>query len=463
MADETVDKTEETAGAGDDATATAPAEETAVTAAETPVADDAFGTSKEDTAAAEAPDTGEAASEPVEAAPVVREAMLIRPDVGFVKEIISGGGADLKKCYQCATCSVVCNLTPDDSPFPRKEMMWAQWGLKDKLMGDPDVWLCHQCSDCVAQCPRGAKPGRVLQAIAKMTISSFSQPSFLTKAVGSPGALVLMAAIPMLILAAVIGVFGHFSPERGEMIGGKLEHPGDIVYGSFLGHWPIVGLFSTFFVLSIIILAMGVRSYWGALKTHAADEGNPIQGSGLSKLGPVLGEILTHKRFGKCDETEDRKISHMFIFYAFALLFTATAISTVMTDLPLLWGGEGVPSPYPTISFVKLFAYPGAAAGIIGIGLITINRFKHQEKIGLGGYFDWMLITVIILLMVTGIGAAAFRLANIGVLAYPIYFVHLTTVLFLFIYAPFSKMAHMVYRTVALTFARVSGRDTGIE
>lgn len=455
MADETVDKTEETAGAGDEAVVEAAGEDTAVTIADAPAEGEA----------SEAPEgeAAEMAAEPAEAAPVAREAVMIRPDVGFVKDIIKGGGSDVKKCYQCATCSVVCNLTPDDSPFPRKEMMWAQWGLKDKLMGDPDVWLCHQCSDCVAQCPRGAKPGRVLQAIAKMTISSFSKPSFLTKAVGSPSALILMAAIPVIVMLAVIGAFGDFSPARGEMVGGKLEHPGAIVYGSFLGHWPIVGVFTTFFVLSIIIFAMGVRGYWGALKAHATDEGIPIQGSGFSRLGPVLSEVMTHKRFGKCDETEDRKISHLFIFYAFALLFAATIISTVLTDGPLLWGGEGILSPYPTISVVKLFAYPGAAAGLIGIGLITINRFKHQEKIGIGGFFDWLLITIIILLMVTGIGTVAFRLADVGMLAYPTYFVHLATVLFLFMYAPFSKMAHMVYRTTALTFARVSGRDTGVE
>ncbi|MFC1815055.1 hypothetical protein ACFL0M_03740 [Thermodesulfobacteriota bacterium] len=33
---------------------------------------------------------------------------LVEPDVGFIKEIAGLGGADLKKCFQCATCSVVC-------------------------------------------------------------------------------------------------------------------------------------------------------------------------------------------------------------------------------------------------------------------------------------------------------------------------------------------------------------------
>ncbi|MHB8792265.1 MAG: quinone-interacting membrane-bound oxidoreductase complex subunit QmoC [Thermoleophilia bacterium] len=453
MADETVDKTEETAGAGDDAVVEAAGEDTAVGTEEAPAA---AGESVE--AGGEATDEAGTAEAVAEAAPVAREAVMIRPDVGFVRDIIKGGGSDVKKCYQCATCSVVCNLTPDDSPFPRKEMQWAQWGLKDKLMGDPDVWLCHQCSDCVAQCPRGAKPGRVLQAIAKMTISSFSKPSFLTKAVGSPGALILMAALPVIIMLAAIGFLGSLNPK-----GGEGEHAGQVVFGSMLGHWEIVGVFSTFFVLSILIFVLGIRGYWGALKAHAEDEGTTMSGSGLGNLGSVMGEVLTHKRFGKCDETEDRKVSHMFIFYAFVLLFAATAVSTILTDGPLLWGSHGAESPYPTISLVKLFAYPGAIAGIIGIGLITINRFKHQEKIGIGGYFDWLLITIIILLMVSGIGSVAFRLANVGMLAYPIYFVHLSTVLFLFMYAPFSKMAHMVYRTTALTFARVSGRDTGVE
>ena len=58
----------------------------------------------------------------------------------------------------------------------------------------------------------------------------------------------------------------------------------------------------------------------------------------------------------------------------------------------------------------------------------------------------------------TGLGAWLFRLLHIKILAYPTYFLHLCSVFFLFFYAPYTKMAHMVYRTTAMLWARMSGR-----
>ena len=49
----------------------------------------------------------------------------LKPDLEFTRELTEAGGESLKKCFQCATCSVACPLAPANAPYPRKEMVWA--------------------------------------------------------------------------------------------------------------------------------------------------------------------------------------------------------------------------------------------------------------------------------------------------------------------------------------------------
>ena len=124
------------------------------------------------------------------------ETYIAQPDVKFIESVKALGGQDLKKCFQCATCSVACPISPDTKPFPRKEMIAASWGLKDKLVGNADIWLCHNCGDCTTRCPRGAKPGDVLAAVRAYTISEYATPKALAKAVQDPKKLPLLLALP---------------------------------------------------------------------------------------------------------------------------------------------------------------------------------------------------------------------------------------------------------------------------
>ena len=57
--------------------------------------------------------------------------ILVEPDTELIRDVMEAGGGDLKKCFQCATCAATCSLSPDEGAFPRKQMLLAQWGLKE--------------------------------------------------------------------------------------------------------------------------------------------------------------------------------------------------------------------------------------------------------------------------------------------------------------------------------------------
>jgi len=136
------------------------------------------------------------------------------PDLKFIREVKKLGGETLKKCYQCATCSVVCNLSPEDNPFPRKEMILTQWGQTERLVKDADIWLCYQCNDCSVHCPRGAKPGDVLSAVRSYIYKQLAFPSFMGKALASPAALPLLLLAPVLLL--LVCIYGFAPSTNGE-------------------------------------------------------------------------------------------------------------------------------------------------------------------------------------------------------------------------------------------------------
>ncbi len=182
-------------------------------------------------------------------------------------------------------------------------------------------------------------------------------------------------------------------------------------------------------------------------------KGIVMKGDLSGSIKKTITEILTHSRFKKCTVTASRSTSHLLVFYAFIGLAITTSWAVFYLYI------MSRPSPYPLYDPLKIVGNVSALALITGITLVALNRLKNKEKAGSGGYFDWLFIAVIYAIAATGILSELFRLADISVLAYPTYFIHLVFVLFLFLYAPFSKMAHMVYRATAMVFAKQVARE----
>ncbi|MCK5504299.1 MAG: quinone-interacting membrane-bound oxidoreductase complex subunit QmoC [Thermodesulfovibrionia bacterium] len=368
------------------------------------------------------------------------DATVVRPDLDFVKGVIAAGGESLKKCYQCATCSVVCNLTPDKNPFPRKEMIWAQWGLKEKFQGNPDVWLCHQCNDCTAYCPRGANPGEVLGAIRKQTIKQYSAPAALVDIVNKKALMPLVFAFPAVLLAVLLSAAGTFGIPEGE-----------VIFSKFASTHFLQFVFTPALIFGVVVGLLGMRKFWTDMKQANNVYSGDLKGSAVE----VIKEFLAHKKFKTCDVSKDRYTSHMLVFYGFVAAAIATAIGVLYIDVlhiqPPFGADKGI--------IIKLFGNIGAFGIIAGILLMMSNRFKNAGKLGVGSYFDWVLLSIIGIVGLSGFLAQLLRIAGVAPLAYPVYFIHLVFVFSLFVYLPFSKLAHVFYRGAALCFNKYSGRE----
>jgi quinone-modifying oxidoreductase subunit QmoC len=373
----------------------------------------------------------------------------VEPDVQFVKQLKTMGGETLKKCYQCATCSVVCPISPDEKPFPRKEMIAAQWGLKDKLVGNMDVWLCHHCNDCSTYCPRGARPGDVLNAVRAYSIQQYAWPQFFGRIVPDPKFWWLLLAIPVVIFLFVLGATGHLKIPEGEI---EFAH----FFPTLLVDIVFVPL-ATFWVP--LAFGIGIYRMVTDIRKNAIAEGKAKRTDFnvpdfLKSLLCTLPTILRHNKFSECSENKDRYVSHLLVFYSFLGLFVVTNVFFVA--LYILQS----PGPYSLANPVKILANVSGIALIVGAILMINSRLKDKgENIGKGSYFDWSLLILVLALGVTGMLSELTRLAHLPVIAYPMYFTHLVFVFCLFAYLPYSKLAHLVYRTVAMAYSRYSERE----
>jgi quinone-modifying oxidoreductase subunit QmoC len=335
-------------------------------------------------------------------------------------------------------------------------MVLAQWGQKDKLIASPDVWLCHQCSDCTAYCPRGAKPGEVLNAIRKQSIKHVAMVPFFAKIATDWKLLPVLFAIPMALFYVILMVVGNagFTAPRAE---------GNIMaYHKFVP----VPVIDTVFILTAIFAAVsafvGIKRLWSGMKAQAGE---------MKSSGNIVGDIissvttiLAHSKFADCNVNRLRQWGHMLLFYSFAGLAVVTTWAIVY-----LYGFEllGIQafgpfhfgeSPYPNSDPVKILALISSVAFAAGFAIILLNRLAKAGKAGMGSYFDWIFLLIVFGVGATGMLSWALRLADMNV-GYLVYYFHLVFIWSLFAYAPYSKFAHLFYRTTAMVFAKNSGRD----
>ncbi len=363
--------------------------------------------------------------------------LTLQPDIDFIRQTKKISGSSVKECVQCGECTAICSLSPENKPFPRKELIWAGWGLKSKLMGNLDIWLCHQCGDCSAHCPRGINPADVLAALRQINYLHYAKPKFLAKILSKPAFLPLALALPFIIILAIIYAAGTLRIPEGPVIYSKL--------------FPHAWLNSSFFAITIVIIGFtmsGIRKFWNDLKKNFPQ----TKQTGIFKsFRSVIAEIIFHKNFNQCRTQRSRGISHLMVFYGFILLLVVTvfAIIAVITNN----------YPLPFLSPVKILGNIAALLMVTGLGIMMYQRLFNKQKYGNSNYADWLFLITLFLLTISGVLLEIARFDNWHA-AYHFYFFHLICVWFIIFYVPYIKFGHFIYRTVALVYARSRGRGT---
>ena len=354
--------------------------------------------------------------------------------------VMEHGGETMVRCFQCGTCSAVCDLASEHFNFPRRQMHLAQMGMLEELASDPSIWLCHQCNDCSARCPQEARPGDVLQVIRAKMIESFSAPQFMGRMVANVGRTwPLLIGIPILFFVVLLGLTGNLRVPAA-----PFPH-GEFAYELFVPHRLIYAVFFPVAAFVMWALWSGGKRYWDGLE--GADR---RRGSWLGNLWPVLEEILLHRRFAKCGAAAPRRQGHLplvlgFIGAAATSGLLIVAIYIMHATMPL--------------SLLHPFKLLGNLSAILLVaGVLLLILFRRQAKADDGGAstaFDTYFLTLVALVILTGVVTEAGRFVLPLGLSCGLYVIHLGVVLSLFLTCPYSKFAHFIYRTLAMMHERM--------
>ncbi len=361
-------------------------------------------------------------------------ATLLSPVPGFRAELLRRGGGDASRCMQCATCSAVCDLAAADATFPRRQLLWAQWGLADRLAADASIWLCHQCNDCSARCPRDAAPGDAMQAIRSLVIERLGAPAFMARLVArARTSWPLLLGAPILFWALYVRAVSGFAVPRTPL-----------AFGDVVPKWMIYSVFLPAAAFALVAAFVGARRAWAAWGAGGTRQGTLVGG-----LAAIAVEILSHRRFARCGEARPRLRGHLVLVLGFLGALATTTLLGVAMDV------FEVRTPLPQVSPIKLLGNASAVLLVVGFALLAANRARSPAA-GRTQPFDAFFLTLVAIVVLSGVGAETARIFLPPAAALALYVLHLGSVLSLFLTFPYSKFAHALYRTLAMAHARLA-------
>jgi quinone-modifying oxidoreductase subunit QmoC len=181
----------------------------------------------------------------------------------------------------------------------------------------------------------------------------------------------------------------------------------------------------------------------------------------------VVMSIAFHTRFASCDRgVAKRRWGHFLVMWGFigAAVTSGFAVVFLYADTPpfswffALPFFEDIGYPVPITHWNKWLGNISATLLVVGGILLFANRLKRGDKlVGQTTAFDRFFLWVVLAVIGTGVFTEIIRYAiDAPMLGLVVYVLHLGVVLCLFLTLPYSKFAHILYRTLAMAHERMT-------
>lgn len=383
----------------------------------------------------------------------------VRVDVGLYPEIQKFGAIDISACFSCGTCSATCPMSQTDGTFPRRIIRYAQLGMKDQLLSSKELWACYQCGDCADSCPTKADPSEFMAATRRYAIASYDRTRLARTMYTRPVLAAVLAVAIALFFAAFM--YTAHGPMAGEELAIFEFIPEELIH--------TIGI-----VVMLVVLLAGLLGVGTMVRDVGRKEGVSFRGAlgsrvGIARTGRALWAAIGRESFGQVrfrEECEADAVSkavpwyrrrwfvHALVVWGFVGLLAATGLDYGLALIGVKATGTAVPIWYP----VRLLGTVAGAALVYGATVLIIDRYRRSNRSVTGSTTaDWLLLALLWATAVTGFAIElALYLPSAPVWGYWLFLVHVAVAMELVLLAPFMKLAHAVYRPVALFFVALA-------
>ncbi|GAB6944446.1 4Fe-4S dicluster domain-containing protein [Vulcanisaeta sp. JCM 14467] len=352
----------------------------------------------------------------------------------LIDELKELGAFDISACYSCGVCTATCPLAQEGHEFPRKIIRYAILGLEDKLISSTEPWLCYYCGECTQSCPRGADPAGFMMAVRRYLTTHYDFTGFSRRFYRSK--VVELISTILLFTVTVLSIY----LVHGPIILTRVD------LDSFLPpHIVELGDIVILVVLSALLLTNVYRMY----RLTVMARNIPFTAYIKEFVRTVVPHFLTQIRMLKCNRNTLNWIMHILIVYGYATIFIFVVVFLDLFQTNVL---------YPIYSPIRLGGYIASAALLIGAGYAIYGRLRKDTVMRQYSHStDWFFLTLLYLVVITGVLIDAFKYMGLPMETYIAYTVHLGLVTpLLVLEVPFAKWSHLAYRPFAIYFTRLN-------